>query len=312
MQVHYLKINLQPDLFPVFLFFKMKKIDLKGILSFLIITFTLTYLLEFAIISQGISPIVKGFGQYVVALAMWIPGIAALFTVKFITKEPLKILNIKFGKVKPYIISALVIPFCFLLIYGITWISGCGKPDWYLNHFLDAFSSSNITVPELPHPSIIWSGMFFTTMIFAPILNGIFGFGEELGWRGFLLTKLMPLGKWKAYTILGIVWGLWHMPLIVSGFVYPGYPLLGVIMFSVLLFCFGIYMNELFLKHQSSILAGWIHGVFNSQRLGMWALLFPETNALFGGYGGVIGIIIWTVLGLVIVKINSSTKLSQH
>jgi membrane protease YdiL (CAAX protease family) len=38
------------------------------------------------------------------------------------------------------------------------------------------------------------------------VLIGLFGFGEEFGWRGYLLPKLMPLGRWKAYVLVGIIW----------------------------------------------------------------------------------------------------------
>ena len=35
---------------------------------------------------------------------------------------------------------------------------------------------------------------------------------KELGWRGYLLPKLMPLGEKKALLISGLIWGLWHAP----------------------------------------------------------------------------------------------------
>jgi len=37
-------------------------------------------------------------------------------------------------------------------------------------------------------------------------------FGEEYGWRGYLLPKLLPLGERRASLIVGVVWGLWHFP----------------------------------------------------------------------------------------------------
>jgi hypothetical protein len=38
--------------------------------------------------------------------------------------------------------------------------------------------------------------------------------------------------------------------------------------------------------------------VFNSQKLGVWALLFPDVDPLMGGYAGVVGIAVWLALGL--------------
>ena len=60
------------------------------------------------------------------------------------------------------------------------------------------------------------------------------GFGEEFGWRAYLtpkLKKLMP--NILAIIITGLIWGLWHTPLIVRGYNfgkdYKGFPYLGVI-----------------------------------------------------------------------------------
>lgn len=282
-----------------FLFYTMDVLDKKGIISFLLITFSITYLIEFLLISQGVSPIMQGLGQYIVALVMWVPALAAFITVKFIRKEEFKILRIRFGSWKPYLKSALLIPVCYLIIYLLTYILGLGEPDWQMNHFKSIFQNQEVTIPEIPNPVTTWTALYFTTLLFAPILNGVFAFGEEMGWRGYLLFKLMPLGKLKAYALLGIIWGLWHLPLILSGFMYPGYPYWGIILFCILTFSLGIYMNELTIKYNSSVLAGWIHGLFNSQRLGIWTILFPGVNPLLGGYNGAVGLIVWMLLGII-------------
>lgn len=37
--------------------------------------------------------------------------------------------------------------------------------------------------------------------------------GEEIGWRGFLLPRLVPpLGLLPAAIVIGLVWGVWHLP----------------------------------------------------------------------------------------------------
>ena len=48
------------------------------------------------------------------------------------------------------------------------------------------------------------------------------GFGEEYGWRGYLLPRLMPLGEVKATLTLGSIWALWHLPVIISGVLIGG------------------------------------------------------------------------------------------
>ena len=42
--------------------------------------------------------------------------------------------------------------------------------------------------------------------------------GEEIGWRGFLLPRLLPrLGPWGASAATGVIWALWHLPLYNAG-----------------------------------------------------------------------------------------------
>jgi uncharacterized protein len=38
-------------------------------------------------------------------------------------------------------------------------------------------------------------------------------FGEEFGWRGYLLPRLMPLGQTWAILLSGVIWAAWHLPL---------------------------------------------------------------------------------------------------
>lgn len=275
-----------------------RHIDWKGLSSYLIVTFAITYAIELALILSHTSPIVKGFGQYVVAGVMWVPALATVVTVKFVTHEGFGIANIRVGDWRPYVASALMLPGGFLLIYAVTWALGLGQPDWALSEFRKQFAAAGLEAPRTPAPALLWPALFLAMTAVAPFVNALFGFGEELGWRGYLLPKLLPLGKVWAYVLLGIVWGLWHAPLVFAGFMYPGHPLSGTLMFIGLTTTLGIYMNELTLRHRSSVLAGWIHGVFNSQRLGVWALLFPVTTPWLGGYAGAVGLTMWLLLGL--------------
>jgi len=204
-------------------------LDKKGIISFLLITFAITYGIEFSLIANGVSPIVFGLGQYVIAAVMWVPALATFITIKFITKEGFAITKIRFGNWRPYLYAGLVVPLCFLVIYLLTFFLGFGEPDWNLSSLRRIFEKEGTQIPQMPSPLITWGGLYMSTLFLAPIINTVFGFGEELGWRGYLLPKLMPLGKTKAYLILGIIWGLWHLPMVLVGFMYPGYPLLGSI-----------------------------------------------------------------------------------
>lgn len=68
-------------------------------------------------------------------------------------------------------------------------------------------------------------------ILIAPLLNALPTFGEEFGWRGYLQPKLMPLGGRKAILLIGVIWGVWHWPVILMGYnfgtAYFGAPFLG-------------------------------------------------------------------------------------
>jgi len=282
--------------------------DWKGISIFLLITFGITYAVETALILSGISPIVKGLGQYAVVAVMWVPALAALLTIRLVTHEGFGLLHIRIGGWRPYVSAGLAVPGCFILIYGLTWMLGLGRPDWTMLYFKGQFAAVGAKAPDIPPPQIIWPVLFGVTLVVAPFFNSVLAFGEEMGWRGYLLPKLMPLGKFRAYGLLGMIWGLWHWPLVLAGFMYPGAPLAGVLMFTALTIALGIYINELTLRHRSCVLAGWIHGVFNTQRLGVWALLFPRVHPWLGGFSGLPGIGIWILLGLWVYRRGSSME----
>jgi len=84
------------------------------------------------------------------------------------------------------------------------------------------------------NPWIVVVSQTITAMLIAPLLNAVPTFGEEFGWRAYLLPKLMPLGGRKALLLTGLVWGVWHWPVIAMGhnygLDYPGAPWGGILM----------------------------------------------------------------------------------
>ena len=92
-------------------------------------------------------------------------------------------------------------------------------------------------------------------VLIAPIINSVATFGEEFGWRAYLLPKLMPLGGRKAMVLIGLIWGVWHWPVILMGyeygFNYPGYPWAGPLLFIWVTFGLGIFLGWLTLRGKS-------------------------------------------------------------
>jgi uncharacterized protein len=82
-------------------------------------------------------------------------------------------------------------------------------------------------------PMLIVMVQTIQAILIAPLLNAIPTFGEEFGWRGYLQPKLMPLGGRKAVLLTGVIWGVWHWPVILMGynygFDYFGAPVTGLL-----------------------------------------------------------------------------------
>jgi membrane protease YdiL (CAAX protease family) len=167
----------------------------------------------------------------------------------------------------------------------LTWLFVI-KPDFTLATFLNQYG---ITA-ALPMPATGMIAIFaLVTFIAAPVFNLIPSLGEELGWRGFLLPTLEPLGKTKAVIISGMIWALWHTPMIlILGFAYGRQMWLGALLHFILVTGLGIWMGSIWLENHSTVLAAFIHSVFNANAYGVWTLLFVSNNKLLVGGTGLI------------------------
>ena len=94
-------------------------------------------------------------------------------------------------------------------------------------------------------------------------INAIFGFGEELGWRGLLFKELSYMSFWKSSAIIGFIWGVWHAPLILQGHNYPQHPLAGVFMMILWCILLSPIFNYIRLRSKSVIAAAIMHGTLN-------------------------------------------------
>jgi membrane protease YdiL (CAAX protease family) len=142
-----------------------------------------------------------------------------------------------------------------------------------------------------------WSGVGNSITV-AILLNAPFTFGEEFGWRGYLLPRLAPLGGVTAAVIVGVVWGFWHAPLIaLDGYNFPGYPIAGI--FAMLLFTVPLSIILSWLRFRSgSIWPGvLLHAAINAQAT-VILLLLSKGNPLLRPPVGLLGVIpFWLLAG---------------
>jgi len=137
------------------------------------------------------------------------------------------------------------------------------------------------------HP--IWLGLA-QGLIAGITANAVAAFGEELGWRGFLQNELGYMGFWKSSLIIGLVWGIWHAPLILQGYNYPQHPLLGVFMMTAFTMLLAPLFSYVRLKAKSVIAAAIMHGTLNGTG-GLSTMLIVGGNDLTVGLLGVAGLV---------------------
>lgn len=96
--------------------------------------------------------------------------------------------------------------------------------------------------------------------------NGLFAIGEELGWRGFLQGQLVAgLGTTRGIVLLGLIWSFRHLPVLLSGYNYPEYPVLGgLVLFPITLIAASFFLGWLTLRTNTFWPAAVAHGAANS------------------------------------------------
>ncbi len=267
-------------------------IDKKRALIFLGLVFVITYLYEFIAVTAYLR---NHPGQNIamisgrVAIAMFIPAVCVILT-RIITKEGFSDLKIRFGLKEGryrYYLLAWFIPAVLIILGTLLYFavfSGDFSKDMKFAMDNAAGQGMVITPGEFRKNvlSTAIAGIFL-----GPIVNCITCFGEEWGWRGYLLHKLKGLFKpYQLMLIMGVIWGLWHLPLTIAGHNYGmdylGYPVLGVLAMIIFCFSIGTLFSYMTLKTDSCIPSVIGHGAFNA--LSFVGIYFTEDGGkmLFG------------------------------
>jgi membrane protease YdiL (CAAX protease family) len=212
--------------------------------------------------------------------AMWAPGLAAILTNRLVDREPLRNLHLgRLGDKWTYLWAWLVPPLLVAAAGVLTALLGVGQPDLELTAIREAMSQSS--GPALS-PALIVGIQSLAALTIAPLFNILFALGEELGWRGYLLPKLLPLGQGRAILLSGVIWGVWHWPAILQGHNYPNQPVLGMFMMVVFCVLFGAIMSWLYLRTGSPWAPALGHGTLNAVA-GFPLLFMPGVNMVLGG-----------------------------
>jgi membrane protease YdiL (CAAX protease family) len=241
------------------------------VLTYLIIVFAFSSFFYFLILHSG--SLGNGRGMYVLGL-MWCPALAGMLTLR-LNGRSIADLGWKWGETK-YQIRSWYIPLLYASIaYAIVWIfhlGAFGNPDFY-----DSLAKS-----------MHLGGPPWISIVLGIVLIGTYGLvrsvssalGEEIGWRGFLVPELAKTTSFTTTSLVsGIVWSLWHYPILIYGDYNAGTPTwYGLTCFTVMVIAMSFVFAWMRLKSGSLWTGAILHGSHNLYIQGLFTPITRNTG----------------------------------
>jgi hypothetical protein len=205
--------------------------------------FLLPYLGDLLTQSTTPTDMLERLGAVTTLPTMLTPMIAALIMRIFVSKEGLKG-SLGLLRSPKYYLAALALPAVFFTaVVLIVQVLGLGEVRWSE------------------------TGWFaYLMLMISALVVTLFTFGEEYGWRGYLLPRLLHLGEIRASVLLGVIWALWHLPLLLAGLNYPGVNVwLAIIVFTFVTVSVSFAYTWFYVASSGSVLiAAVLHASFNN------------------------------------------------
>ncbi len=202
----------------------------RRIAAFYVPTFLLTHLIVAVYLATGGSfRRLDSFG--LANLGMLVPGLVAAAVARWVYRQPVReVLALRF-RWSGWLVFAWLLPLgvvlgalgAGLLLPGTAYSSGLAGLGEHFELTASQLAQARRSVGPLGPP---WT-LLVQGLLLGPTLSAIAGLGEEAGWRGLLHGELRELGFWRESALVGLLWGLWHVPLAFEGYGYPHHPWLG-------------------------------------------------------------------------------------
>ena len=241
-----------------------------GVWVYLALTFVLTWTYMFL----AVWPAAKGDMMTYSLLTMgcmFFPAACMLLT-RLLTREGFGDLMLRprfKGNVRTYLLAYFG-PFVLVMLgAALYYLLFPGKLDWSSPAMRQSMAEAGVIyeTQSMPMPTLLLIQLLQS--LFLPgLVNLIPSLGEEWGWRGYMMPRLLEKMKpLPAMLFGGVIWGLWHAPIIALGHNYgtgyPGWPWAGIAMMCLFCAAIGILLTWLTEKTGSCIPAAVAHGAIN-------------------------------------------------
>jgi uncharacterized protein len=278
----------------------MYKGNLK-ILWFVVGTFAINYLLVFGYLALGGKWVIP-FSVIIPTVYMLVPAVVAVFVQKFLFKEPTEQLGLSF-RLNWWFLAAWLIPVVLsiltlgisLRIPGVEFSPGM---QGFLEQFKVTMSPEELKVLEkdiTSGPLSHWWVNLLISLVAGITPNAIPALGEELGWRGLMHKELLSHGFWQSSLMIGVTWGIWHLPLVLQGHNYPQHPQLGIFMMIAMTVALSPLFTYVRIKSGSVLAPAVMHGTINAMA-NFTVLYIKGGSDLLVGFTGVAGLVASTIV----------------
>jgi membrane protease YdiL (CAAX protease family) len=229
-------------------------------------------------LTRPLPNVVEG-GSIRVPLGMFGPLLAATIMRLFVSRDGVKA-TLGFIRSWRYYVVALLGPAVFIAaVVFVDHVSGLGR-----------------FTPSRP------LGLAIPTVVF---IGGALGLpltlGEEYGWRGYLLPRLLPLGEITATLIAGLIWTVWHLPILLIGLNYPDQSLMKVLpVFGITVLLMAFPFTWLYVDSRASLIAvALMHSVLNATGDTFTSSRYLDGNPLVVSAGGLVAAAILLMIDLI-------------
>lgn len=218
----------------------------RGLALYLGLVLVLSGILEGAILSTGSLALVP--------ILMWTPAFASIVA-RLALREGFSDVSFRIGGRRGWtwiLLSPLLPIVVGIVAYGIAWASG-----------LATFVPPEGAPGE--SPLVAFASTLLLVATLGTIQACLFAAGEEIGWRGYMLTRLIEAGVPRPILVSGLIWGGWHAPLIVGGLYAAGpSPLVSAVLFMVVVVSISYVFARARLETGSVWPAIVLHGAWNA------------------------------------------------
>ena len=227
---------------------------------------------------------IPGISRTVLVLVlMWMPAVASIVA-RLVTREGFGDLSLRLGGrrgARALFVAAAYPLLVGAIAYSIAWgahLAAFEPPTEDM-----AFALPRWMVPLTGSPAARFAKSLAIHLTVGAVSGCIFAAGEEIGWRGYLAPRLLDARVRGAIPLSGLVWSMWHWPLMIGS--KSPHPALVLGLFTLELVPMSGLMTRLRLESGSVLPAIVLHALWN-ELLGLVFDGFTEAPTLWVGETG--------------------------